>query len=148
MKLIRNKCFETNSSSCHSISVSSGTKLYDTIEPDEDGIIRIEGQDFGWEQDTYFDVQSKLSYLLIYIKDWARGQEEKFTDILNKVVKEHTFAKGVELIESDDRWNPHGYIDHQSVESSDLDYLFADEKLLKDFIFNPDSFIETDNDNH
>ena len=50
MKLIRNSVFETNSSSCHSISIGK-SDVYDSVTPDEDGIIRIKPMEFGWCQE-------------------------------------------------------------------------------------------------
>ena len=49
MRLIRNKVFETNSSSCHSISITSDMELNDIPTPDEYGNLFIESGEFGWE---------------------------------------------------------------------------------------------------
>lgn len=40
------------------------------------------------------------------------------------------------------------YIDHQSVDDNDYRYLFEDPEQLRQFIFNPNSVLITDNDNH
>lgn len=147
-QLIRNSTFETNSSSCHSITVSSGNGVYETIYPSEDGTIRVPLNEFGWEQDTHTDPLTKLSYLMLYVRDWVTGQDQtKFNDMLQHVVKEHTGASTVEFEASDspNSWD-NGHIDHQSVEDRDYDYLF-DEVILKEFLFGNGTVI-TDNDNH
>ena len=41
MKLIRNKVFETNSSSAHSLTISHG-EVYDSLFVDEDGVCRVD----------------------------------------------------------------------------------------------------------
>lgn len=143
--LIRHATFETNSSSCHSLSIAAPALIYDNLYPNEAGEIVITPGDFGWYQDHFTDAESKLSYVLIYIRDWTSGTKQTaFTDILNDVVLGHTGADSVRLSDPTD-----GYIDHQSVESNDLDYLFNnDGAQLKEFIFNPGSELTTDNDNH
>lgn len=143
MQKIRHGVFETNSSSCHSISISNSGN-YDSISPDKDGVIHVYAGEFGWAQDTFSDPISKLSYLLIYIRDWVDSQEDK-TEFMNKllqVVKDQTHCDRIEFPTDS------GYIDHQSVECNDLHYMFEHAQTLKDFVFGRDSYIETDNDNH
>ena len=144
MKKIRTGVWETNSSSCHSVSVSSSGD-YTSITPNASGSIIIPSQGFGWEQETYNDPLSKLSYLCIYVRDWAREQNRAryFSQIWETVV-DHTHCYNVSFAGEDDG---SGYIDHQSVESNDLDWIFEDKKI-KDFVFDRGSYIETDNDNH
>lgn len=151
-KLIRKSVFETNSSSCHSISISSADCVYDGITPASDNKIYLSPGEFGWEIARYNDPISKLTYCWIYAEEWVGDDEEEFHEILNRVVCEHTGADGI-VMEKDEgnSWcanGYHGYIDHQSVECRDLDHLFYDEEKLKNFIFNPNSVLMTDNDNH
>lgn len=143
--LIRHATFETNSSSCHSLSVAGPVKVYDSLFPNDEGELIIPTEDFGWNQDTFTDAESKLSYVMLYIRDWTNGsKKEDFTKILEDVVLGHTGADSVRLASTE-----YGYIDHQSVENDDLDHLFNDDgEQLKEFIFNPDSVLETDNDNY
>lgn len=143
--LIRHATFETNSSSCHSLSVARGAKVYDSLFPNEIGELIVTPNDFGWDQDTFTDAESKLAYVLLYLRDWTTGsKQENFTKILEDVILGHTGADSVRLWPKDE-----GYIDHQSVEDNDLDYLFDDDGAqLKEFIFNPNSELTTDNDNH
>lgn len=144
---IRQGVFETNSSSTHSISIAPGLTgqngLMDTsLIPDYDGNIVLEGDEFGWDVAKYNDAVTKANYVAVYVEEWSGSRSEEFKEIFAKVMKEQTGCK--ELIISLGRY---AYIDHQSVESQDLDYLFEDPEQLRSFIFNPDSVLTTDNDN-
>lgn len=142
MKVIREGCFETNSSSMHSIHIASGKKAYATITPDADGRIVLNGGEFGWEEETYYDPESKASYCAI-----DRIHDELSLAMLVRVIKEHTGAKEVVFNFSDDYTHKnHSYIDHQSRGTSDD--AFESDQTLKDFLFYPESYLETDNDNH
>ena len=59
MKTIRHNTFETNSSSCHSITFSSKGS---GILPSGDFILQVKGGDYGWEVETYSNAQDKFSY--------------------------------------------------------------------------------------
>jgi hypothetical protein len=145
-KLIRKAVFETNSSSTHSLVVSDATD-FDSIAPDDNGFIIVPQNDFGWATDTYSDPLSKLSYVMIYLRDWTdyldADRKIAYEEMLIDVVNEHTGAFMVQLAETNDP----GYIDHQSVESRDLDYLFNDRVAMKNFVFGRNSYVETGNDN-
>lgn len=170
--------FETNSSSCHSISIAKGSKdvLYDTIEPNEKGEVILDlHREFGWNYEEYNDPMSKANYLFIYIMDWSNlfewedqyvkkeGKETKLSvqELFDKYVKDSTFwkifetvilyhtkGKKIKLSFSYDGYYEYGYIDHDSVENEDLHYLFENPKLMKEFLFNPNSILIIDNDNH
>jgi hypothetical protein len=148
-KLIRNSVFETNSSSCHSISIGE-SDVYDSVIPSDDGVITLHPMDFGWEQKRYNDPYTKMTYLWIYINEWCGKDEEEFMETFQRVVCEHTGASSVIMKPNEgvSAWKRNGYIDHQSVEDNDYHHLFYDDKLLKQFIFDPVSWLETDNDNH
>ena len=148
MKLIRHSTFETNSSSCHTISVDRNSKIYEGFAPDQNGVVYVRPAEFGWEQETYWSVDDKMSYVNIYINDWSGKHQDNFREIFERVVKEHTGATEIVYVPSNDKYYPNGYIDHQSVEDADLDYLFQSDECLKDFLFSPNSHIITDNDNH
>ena len=147
MKKIRQGVFETNSSSTHSISINENTEgILDTIYTDSDGVIRLEGGDFGWEWQRYNDAETKANYCFsdVTYNDWQDNDklvikdQEKY-DMLVKVIKDHTGAKHVEFEQK-------GYgIDHQSKgTASDA---FASEETLKNFLFDPQSVLFTGNDN-
>lgn len=158
MKNIRNGVFETNSSSTHSVSISSGCAVYDTLVPDDDGNIVLTGGQFGWEWETYTDPQTKANYAAVYCSETTESTFEraaKYMEMLIKVIKEHTGAKNVVFNLTTD-WEEArklgvetSYIDHQSAiyEGGDCDFAFKDEETLKNFLFNPASKLETGNDN-
>lgn len=146
-KIIRKSCFETNSSSTHSLSVdeSFSESLLETV-PLDNGVFKHSCYgDYGWEIETYNDVIDKIDYMSIYVRDWCGGRSDEFKDVLTRVIMEQSQASGVEInFGSDDD----GYIDHQSVECNDYHYLFESPELLRMFIFSPKSSFRTDNDNH
>lgn len=173
-KLIRHKAFETNSSSCHSISISqssdSAKYLLDTLPINNDGNIVLTGGQFGWEERQYNDAETKTNYMAIYAMQWVKkkpiykylnneykevgfteDKTKEFMDTLKIVILKQTGAKDV-IFDIINDWNDKtrepSYIDHQSVEDREYDYVFEDPKLLRDFIFNKSSILKTDNDNH
>lgn len=121
--------------------------------------------EFGWEYETHHDFGSKLifafcqaDYMLhpIYKSDVTQETGKKWMDMLEKVVKDvlnvkeiiwniTTTTKYGEETEGRDRV----YIDHQSASyEGENTEMFENEQTLKNFLFNPNSYIQTDNDNH
>ncbi len=166
LKVVRNNVFETNSSSCHSLSITSDNNLSDIPTPSQNGNIDIWSQTFGWEVDSYNDFGTKASYIAIYCRDWSGNKSEEHFKIFEDCIKEVTQCKNVtygdgmleyetktytnsnneEVIYKDYGWD--ASIDHQSVESEDLHHLFENTDELKRFLFSRNSILETDNDNH
>lgn len=142
MKKIRQHVFETNSSSCHSISISNTGNLFQTLYPNDEGNIILYGDDFGWGIDTHNDVITKASYLVTHLKTISNENEDMFI----KVIKEHTGAKNVIMESNGDSFYPYGYIDHQSV--GEASQVFESEMTLFQYLFNPNSILHIDHDNH
>lgn len=142
-KIIRHSTFESNSSSTHSISISSSVGTYDSLTPDSDGKIYLEGGEFGWGYEKHNDAYTKANYCAI--DNWHNKER---LEMLIKVLKEHTGAREVVLNFSCDDYKDknYSYIDHQSVGTSEE--AFESEEILKNFIFNPNSQLVIDNDNH
>lgn len=143
MKNIRHNVFETNSSSSHSISISSNDPPeFDTIYPDKDGKIILTGGEFGWEYENYFDSLTKANYCAIDCKN-----DSVMEQMLIEVIKEHTGASEV-ILKIDTDWNSgnYSYIDHQSQGTSHD--AFESKETLRRFIFDRNSVLTTDNDNH
>jgi len=134
-RLIRNSVFETNSSSAHSISLAGNDKQFvmDTIYPDQFGRIYVRGGEYGWEWEKYNDAETKLSYAY---------QDNVPTELLEKVIKEHTGATEVIF---DEKSKNDGYIDHDSYATASS--VCVDEESTKNFIFNKNSWLFTGNDN-
>jgi hypothetical protein len=151
MKKIRNAVFETNSSSTHSISVSevNSDELMDNIMfmNEDDNVVVNPGQ-FGWEQEVYNDSATKASYMLTYIKNYCGEREAEFEEMFKEVIKGQTGCNDVIFNESGDQYYAFGYIDHQSSSGNAYHWVFEDKETLRQFIFNKESILETDNDNH
>jgi hypothetical protein len=138
----RHAVFETNSSSTHSISVCGESRKCNLVPTERDGrlVILSGGGEFGWEEETYDDPQSKLNYVVAMIcttTDSAGIRNDHRFHTLCEVVRDYT-GYFLEL-DGDDL----GYVDHQSVdiiEDYSADY-------LRDLIFDSKYRINTDNDN-
>src|SRR4051812_42272587 len=118
MKVIRHEAFETNSSSCHSISIASSGGLLDSL-PVADGRVSVNGGEFGWEPDTFRDAETKASYAYTYASTTVGEGEEREAHLrmLREVILEQTGADSVVFgAEAPSRWHDSGYIDHQSAD--------------------------------
>lgn len=164
---IRKNFPETNSSSSHSVSISLSGKYYKpeewNIEIQNDGTIFIPDStdDFGWEFKKYNDVLTKIQYVssIYYIKE-----NPKKLKILKDVIKSFTGAKKVifefektfeeecrNCLENNEKINIKDIadigsgIDHGS--SSIFPQILESKNTIKDFIFNPSSWLFLGNDN-
>jgi hypothetical protein len=133
---IRRSIFETNSSSTHSLSISDGIGILDTIKPNEDNVIILTGGEFYWQWEKTNDTLTKANYCVQSFKN-----NEVLTKLLIETIEEHTQAKVKIEFESDSG------IDHQS---SDLIYkkISNNKEKLKEFIFSKDSWLYLGNDNN
>ena len=129
---IRKSVFETNSSSTHSIHIDNKTMLMDTsLLPNEDGVVTLTGGEFGWEWERYNDALTKANYASIESSGISN-------ELLIQAISEQTGARQVNINHID--WV---YIDHQS--QGLLGKMNLEE--LKNWIFNPNSWLITGNDN-
>jgi hypothetical protein len=139
-KLIRTGVFETNSSSAHSVSIADNTKEFvlDTIYPDQDGNVTLEGGEFGWGWFKHNDALTKANYAAVD----SMGNDS-FREILTKVLKDQTGAEEIVYL-CQESWDKeyYSYIDHDSNGVCPRTY---DE--LKSFIFNKNSYLFGGNDN-
>lgn len=137
--------FETNSSSCHSFSITDERKF----EPKDYPRIRVLGSGeyglYGPDIDTPDEL---LEYALVAGKycfpdGGVRGRLS--------AIEEYFKAHGV-ILDFDFDGDPSGYIDHQSAPREDADsrrigQLIDDPEGLFNFVFSA-SVISIDNDNH
>lgn len=137
---IRYGVFETNSSSSHSLSVSKSrlSKLM-IPAPNENGalVVRPLETEFGWGVEKYTDFATKAFYCYV-----SQQKNKANIKALEASIKEVTKAESIE-------WPHYGtsaHIDHQSEDCAD--FLFDDIEHLKKFLFNKDSILHIDNDNH
>ena len=160
MRQLRRGVFESNSSSCHSITFGGRGALEPNCMPiDEDGYIHAHFSEFGWEIENYYDQESKLAYLLTmtahlngcYPYHWSREEQEEaieeFVETydfkrISDEIADYANCKGVILDYSE------GYIDHQSIDNNSLDeFLEWNNTNIIDFVFGG-VVVHTDNDNY
>lgn len=155
--VIRQGVFETNSSSSHSLCISIGQV---NVPNYEGQTVNIVAGEFGWEVETHYDLYTKLSYL--YTDAMSGIDRQILEDIdgnilpasmynsrlemLVRVLHKHTKCAEVVFEIQNDRFYPFGYVDHQSIGTSD-EAFESDENMIN-FLFNKNSFVHTDNDNH
>lgn len=169
MLKVRTGAFETNSSSMHSIAIKCNKK---GISPEQyahmisrwyedDELIPVRFNDFGWGPYAYIKFEHKLSYLVTLIKEvngislpgyWGAPSGKTFDDVkteienteewgqINDIIYEHTGLR-MELEPSE------GYVDHQSVRS--INHFLENEGVdLFTFLFDKNYVLIIDNDNH
>lgn len=171
----RHSCFETNSSSSHSIKLDPN---YDghiylgdiSVEEIERGVVDIHAIEFGWGCTMYTDFPSKMAYIaetyMYHIREYnenAYASKEILERLLPKEVfndklKEHTkylhicerikewTGLDVQFVPNYDRVHPFGYIDHQSMWR--FSQVVTDDEKLKIFLFSEKSELIIDNDNN
>ena len=141
MKNIRKSVFETNSSSSHSIHIDGETILLDvSLLPDESGRVVLPGGEFGWSWLRFNDAVTKANYCAIP----ASGVSFRH---LEQAIMEQTGAKKVTYIGREDYSAGSGswsYIDHDSHGTAGE---LNDVKKVKNFVFNPNCWLVTGNDN-
>lgn len=133
MKKIRNKVFETNSSSSHSITIDNTTQLIDLSLENESGVILIESKNFGWEWEKYNDAYTKAQYLIA---------DNKINLVLKAIENRTLCSVGIKLENPNTEivGYPNFSIDHQSIGTTwELDTL----EKVDNFIFNKNCWLFT-----
>ena len=157
---------ETNSSSSHSVTISMTNNFQDpkvwNLYPNEDGIIHVPGSiSFGWEWEKYNDVLTKLQYVcgIICSNNYDnRVSRSKKLFELKKIIMDFTGAKDVifdweseynkkliEGVDPEDIFLDCPEIDHNSCDI--FSEIAENKNTLKNFIFNPESWLYLGNDN-
>jgi hypothetical protein len=146
MKVIRRSVFETNSSSTHALAIKGGDYKSDRLVV-EDSVCRIFPGEFGWGPETHWDAATKAAYCLTHAKSQGDGAHEA---MLRIAIQKVTGAASVEFCQSPSEFYEWGYIDHQSIEDNGGvgAEIWESPESIRDFIFNPSSFLVIDNDNH
>lgn len=160
---IRQRVFETNSSSTHAISVAGYyPEDWNLSYKVPEKIHFALDQEFGWEFDTYDDTESKAAYLWLIIcdmysdvKDLDKLKEirEHIENILhNAGVQEVTFDMG-SYKECTCRdtcplyLDYPGYIDHCYEAYDFAKVLLDNDEMLLAYLLDSDSCVATGNDN-
>lgn len=148
----RKSIFETNSSSTHSIVIAGGnvpSKLPEEIE--------FNAGEFGWEWEIYNDVRSRADYL--YTSILYCGLVDELIPILTETLESWGITPHfAELVKKEcscqskehyyyDFKDTFGYVDHGHENEDFVREVCNDETLLLNYLFGPDSYIATGNDN-
>lgn len=158
MLKIRKNIFETNSSSTHSLVISKKDRGYDYNLPvDEEGVLTISFGEFGWGPEILKYPHEKLSYLITDRNsihyDWQNppsekefeymlSQDKRVQEIIEVVKSCCPEVKEVKYEFGDNKYNPLGYVDHQSQGTS-----YESDLSIEDIIFSNKVIIMIDNDN-
>lgn len=110
-------------------------------------------KEFGWQQERYSDFYSKINFAYIQARAAQDAGNNDWMTMISTVLQ----ACGVvnllvSIVTSYDYDGPDwAYIDHASAYCKDQAQnceMFDSEEELRNFLFNSESYIENDNDNH
>lgn len=146
--------FISNSSSTSFVVIKEDNKIPNKILPFELVIGEFGETEFGWQQERYDDIHSKINFAYLQAIDIEENNEarsKKWLGMLYEVLKKHGAINITSVITDD--WTEsdgtYSYIDHQSSASEGRNTeIFDSEKDLENFIFGEKSYIQCDNDNH
>lgn len=156
MKTIRRCVFETNSSSTHSICLTTTDDTLPSKFPSE---LRFEIGEFGWEHailDSAYDKASYLytSILAIYPALQVNNITAKITDMLWKHEVKATFENPEGINDPDSYGSSYydigyGYVDHAGGDDHEdfIKRVTSNDKRLLRYLFDPASYVVTGNDN-
>lgn len=146
---IRKGLFETNSSSTHTIVIANNNRNdFKKSLPEK---LYFNAGCFGWEFDKYTDVHDRASYLFTGLLSYSVC--EKYIPIIKKTLKKYdveavfpeiAIKNKYEQLKND---NTYYYVDHSEELEDFFELVCNDEVLLMNFLFSPESFIATGNDN-
>ena len=77
-QIVRLKTFETNSSSCHSMTLLAKANDIDTIPDISKESLRLSLGEYGWGDDILDTTEEKLSYLLTYCVCYADRSDREY----------------------------------------------------------------------
>ena len=140
---IRKGLFETNSSSTHAICI--GKNNHDLEIPSE---LTFKVGEFGWENAIHDDVMTLASYLYTALTECFN--KKSLTKHVNHIytLLGHNGCKATFIEPSADEWGfAEGHIDHSEELGDFLNRVLSSDKALLRYLFSPDSFIVTGNDN-
>lgn len=136
-KQIRDKVFESNSSSVHTLTISKSGREPSKFIPDEDGYIHVDYGQFGKNYAIYDTQYEKLSYLvtLCYYCVGVYGKTKDCYQFkcIEEAITEYTDCNGIIIDELEEP-----AIDHQSIPwDGDITFINVyDEDAVIDFVFN------------
>lgn len=134
-KVIRQSAFETNSSSSHSFTLepwSHGSYKYQTIKPNENGVITIRSGDFTGNTEATCP-EGKASYLLTVFSN-SKEDLPLLAD-MREVIMEHCKCTEVIYEFDSDSW-----LDNEGTHDTLIQWLTSGKNVrsrLKEWLFNP-----------
>ena len=147
--------FVSNSSSSSFIVIEKGahTELVGAFAKELLKLGHAGETEFGWGPDDVYGAFSKINFAFLQSE-----ANPEWRAMLERVVLAQTGASSLEWAltsefvakaEKEGSGLTWGYVDHQSAacEGQNIE-LFDSEEVLKDFLFNPASYIHLDNDNY
>ena len=142
MKKIRKGMFETNSSSTHTIIVTDRN-----CEPGNLVDFRI--GEFGWSFECLDTIGEKASYLYTLACDClGRDVYQDLYEVLIKYGVECSCSLPARFVEHNGyTYLDNGYVDHCCEGKDFVDRMLSHEHILIRYLFSPDSFVITGNDN-
>ena len=144
MKTVRFGTFETNSSSCHSLTISD--ELSDKLMDIRKKLEAHGTGEYGWSGTVRYP-EEKLDYYLVDLSYLYHDDKDGFEKKLEEI-KNYFMSKGTELditpAYSNSKWQLlEGYIDHESIGT--VNYMTLDE--LYDWVFTNGTGVHLLNDN-
>lgn len=131
---IRKSCFETNSSSMHSICIGKGD-LNDLVEK-----VDFYTGKYGWENEVLTTTEEKASYLF---QQFLCFHDDSLVNKKFEKLKELLDLCGIKY---DFHYDVDGYINHNSVSIEFIDAIITDANSLLQYLFG-DSIVVLGNDN-
>ena len=146
--VIRKGCFETNSSSVHTLVISKEGLEPSNLKIEKNGKIRVPLRYWGKEYEEYTSQLDKLSYICTrawyanggrYDRPYAYGDEGNYIlGLIEEAICDYTGAKGLELYippVEDENWDEYPGFDHQTAPE------YSDDMNEFCNVWNPDSIL-------
>ena len=83
-QMVRLKTFETNSSSCHSMTLLAKANNIEAVPDTSKESLALSLGEYGWGNDILDTIEEKLSYLLTYCVCYADRSDREY--FCNKIV--------------------------------------------------------------
>ena len=147
-KIIRNRIFETNSSSTHAICICTDSRLLKDIEYPNELFFGI--SDHGWEFETLKTSEQKADYLytaILCIYEDKKERNQKINKIYQYLLDIDVLAKFEDPIYDEYGWLENGSVDHAWELENFINSILKSSKLLYKYLFSNYSFVEKGNDN-
>lgn len=148
---VRQNCWETNSSSSHSLTIVSGNykipKLSRLTSQNDPYEVVLTGGQFGWGIDNFSDFDTKLRYAYTSATGYdgednnpkTNNELAMLCDVITEYFPEWSSKHYFKFTTGD------YYIDHQSTHLKDE--LFQSKRTLRNFLFCSKSILHISNDN-